>query len=217
MPADRDIAASASNVRRHAATTDTKPAVNVTHEFSTDEGRPSLHPADPELATTQELRQWTAAYASSLVALENQVEGEFVLFRLGEELFAVPIEDLDQVANITSGMAIAHASPIMLGLTSLRGEILPLLDTAALLGTSANFSLGVTNRTLIVRDRRGRRSGLPVDAVVGVASFDRNTVRNGSARPGEGLIARVGIAEHDGEALTLVDITPLQRETLEQF
>mgnify|MGYP001032566649 CR=1 FL=1 len=180
---------------------------------------PASQPDAPERETLSraELQQWAAAYAQSITAAADQTEREFVLFRLGEERFAAPIEDLDEVASVSGGIALAHASPVLLGLTNLRGEILPLLDTGALLEAPAAISIGTGNRTLVVRDRRGRRSGLPVDAVLGVANLDPADFRLYPARQGRGLIARVGLAEHAGGALTLVDLSPLQRESCDAF
>jgi hypothetical protein len=69
----------------------------------------------------------------------------------------------------------------------------------------------------IVRDLNGRRSGLPVDAVMGVANLDSTSFKLYPGRCGDGLVGRVGIAEHNDAALTLVDLSPLRRETLDQF
>jgi purine-binding chemotaxis protein CheW len=152
-----------------------------------------------------------------MAAATDQPKTELVLFRLANERFAVPLDDLDQVACVTSGVAVAHASSMLLGLTSLRGEILPLLDTAALLGTGASLSIGPANRTLIVRDRRGRRSGLPVDGVIGVKHLSLDAFRVVPGPKGAGLVSRAGVTEQDGEVLTLIDLSPLQRETLDHF
>lgn len=174
-------------------------------------------PTDSDLLTPESLRYWTAEYGRSALTETNQADTELVLFRLGDERFAVPIGDLDQVACITGGIAVAHASPVLLGLANLRGEVLPLLDTAALLGAGTNLGIGPANRTLIVRDRRGRRSGLPVDALVGVTSLRRDAFRGMPGRQGGGLVVRAGVAEYNGEVLTLIDLSPLQRETLDHF
>lgn len=170
-----------------------------------------------ELADPQTLQEWTAAYARGLATASDRAETEFILFRLGEERFAANLDELDEVANVSGGIAVAHASSLVLGLTNLRGEVLPLLDTGALLDARSSVSIGAGNRTLVVRDRRGRRSGLPVDAVIGVANLDPTSFNLYPGRRSDGLVRRVGIAEHDDGALTLVDLSSLRRETLDQF
>ncbi|NEX21598.1 hypothetical protein G3480_14975 [Thiorhodococcus mannitoliphagus] len=176
-----------------------------------------IAPANNELADPQSLKEWAAAYARSVVAPSAGADAEFILFRLGEERFAANLDELDEVANVVGGIAVAHASSLVIGLTNLRGEVLPLLDTGALLDAGSSVSIGASNRTLVVRDRRGRRSGLPVDAVIGVANLDPTTFNLYPGRRGHGLIGRLGIAEHDDAALTLVDLSPLRRDTLDQF
>lgn len=166
------------------------------------------------------LREWTVAYAQELAPASAQAQAELILFRLGDERFAVRIGDIDEVASVTGGVAVAHASPLLLGLTNLRGEVLPLLDTGALLGVASEFSLGPRNRTLILRDAGGRRCGLPVDAVLAVQSLDlalfQPYPRASGAAP-EGLIRRAGLAEHGDGTLTLIDASALQRDSLEHF
>lgn len=187
--------------------------------LGSEDGVTAPQPDGPERETLSrgELQQWASAYAQTIEATTEQHGQEFVLFRLGDERFAAPIQDLDEIASVTAGIALAHASAVVLGLTNLRGEVLPLLNTGALLEARAPLSIAAGNRTLVVRDRRGRRTGLPVDAVLGVANLDPAGFRLYPARHGAGLIGRVGIVEHDGDALTLVDLSPLQRESLDHF
>jgi purine-binding chemotaxis protein CheW len=188
----------------------------------TDETTPlTTAPVAAPALTAEALREWTAAYAQELTPPSAQAQAELILFRLGDERFAVRIDDIDEVANVTGGVAVAHASALLLGLTNLRGEVLPLLDTGALLGVASDFSLGPRNRTLILRDAGGRRCGLPVDAVLAVESLDlalfQPYPRAAGAAAEGGLIRRAGLAEHGDGTLTLVDASALQRESLEHF
>lgn len=164
-----------------------------------------------------ELRHWTAAYAQPLSTAGARAEKAFVLFRLGSERFAVPIDDLDEVACVTGGISLANAGTRVIGLTNTRGEVLPLLDTGALLDARSEPSIGARNRTLVVRDGRGRRAGLPVDAVIGVAKLDPASFSLYPRHGGQSLVRRAGLAEHADQALTLVDLSALRRESLDQF
>jgi len=57
-----------------------------------------------------------------------------VLLPVGADLFAVPIESVREVLAQPVVTGLVTAPALVLGLINLRGEIVPLLDTAALLG-----------------------------------------------------------------------------------
>ena len=200
-----------------------------------DEAKPSaaasatglkLSPLEPtalesEWLTADVLKEWTAAYAQELASPSAQARVDFIIFQLGDERFALRIDDVDEVANVTGGSAVAHASALLLGLTNLRGEVLPLLDTGALLGVVSRCSLGPRNRTLILRDARGRRCGLPVDTVLAVQSLDPTLFQRYPQPAGSaanvGLVRRIGLADDAEGTLTLIDASALQHESLEHF
>jgi len=165
---------------------------------------------------TQALSRRAATYAERVDTDADVNIGTFVLFRLGDEHFAVALDDLDEVACIENGIALANVNPVVLGLANLRGELLPLLDTAGLLGSRADHCIGSNNRTLIVRDRQGRRSGLPVDHVDAVESLDPAIFQLRSAAA-DAPVRRAGIAEHTGTALSLLDVSGLRRGDMDHF
>jgi purine-binding chemotaxis protein CheW len=57
-----------------------------------------------------------------------------VVLPVGADLYAVPISWVREVVAIPMTTALVTAPPLVLGLVNLRGEIVPLLDTAVLLG-----------------------------------------------------------------------------------
>jgi purine-binding chemotaxis protein CheW len=57
-----------------------------------------------------------------------------VLLPVGDDLYAVPVEWAREVVAAPLVTPLVTAPPAVLGLFNLRGEIVPLLDTAALLG-----------------------------------------------------------------------------------
>jgi len=160
-----------------------------------------------------ELDHWTGRYAQALDPAESLTGRVFVIVRVAGERFALPMQVLDEVASATTGIGLPHVSALVLGLANVRGEIVPLLDTGALLGISGNYRLGPANRTLVVRDLRGRRTGLPVDAVESVELLDPNSFQaQAQAQAPAGTTAplrRVGVGEHQGRSLTLLDLGPL--------
>lgn len=76
-----------------------------------------------------------------------------LLLPVGPDLYALPIGWAREVVASPTVTPLVTAPPVVLGLFNLRGQIVPLLDTAALLGTgsvhSASFSVVVdSNRGL---------------------------------------------------------------------
>jgi purine-binding chemotaxis protein CheW len=57
-----------------------------------------------------------------------------VLLPVGGDVYAVPVSWIREVVVPSSLTPLVTAPPIVLGLFNLRGQIVPLLDTAALLG-----------------------------------------------------------------------------------
>jgi purine-binding chemotaxis protein CheW len=60
--------------------------------------------------------------------------GQALLLPLGEDLYALPIDWVLEVVAAPILTRLVTAPPIVLGLFNLRGQIVALLDTAALLG-----------------------------------------------------------------------------------
>jgi purine-binding chemotaxis protein CheW len=59
---------------------------------------------------------------------------DVVVVPVGDDLYAVPISWVREVVTAPPMTPLVTAPPMVLGLFNLRGEIVPLLDTAALLG-----------------------------------------------------------------------------------
>lgn len=163
------------------------------------------------------LEHWTARYAQPLDQAGAAAADTFVIVRVGGERFAVPMQALDEVASVAAGIALPHVSALVLGLANVRGEVLPLLDTGALLGIGADYRLGAANRTLVVRDQRGRRAGLPVDAVESVEALAVQAFKAQGATAASAPVRRVGVGEHQGRALTLIDVSPLLASGFNHF
>lgn len=60
-----------------------------------------------------------------------------LLLPIGADLFALPVEWAREVVVAPKVTPLATAPPVVIGLFNLRGQIVPLLDTATLLGLGA--------------------------------------------------------------------------------
>ena len=83
---------------------------------------------------------------------------------VGRSLYGLPLEDVQEVIGMRQLTRVFHAPPAVAGVTSLRGEVLPVLDLGVLLGGSAS-GVGSDARIVVVRERAElkRWAGLRVD------------------------------------------------------
>jgi purine-binding chemotaxis protein CheW len=86
-----------------------------------------------------------------------------VRVRIGPEDYALPVESVTEVAELGDVTPVPGAPAGVLGARNLRGQVLPVIDMAAVLGLSS-----ANPDCLVVADHDGRRAGLAVDAVASV-------------------------------------------------
>ena len=94
-------------------------------------------------------------------------ERQFVVFRLGEDEFGLPIEAVNEVARVPEQISRLPKTPKFLeGVVNLRGEVLPVVDQRRRFDMPALEEKGA-RRLIVVRTER-HRAGLIVDAVLEV-------------------------------------------------
>ena len=125
---------------------------------------------DPAVETVLKLR------AEQLAKLphtsDSSDEIEVITCRLGAEHYAVESRHLRAVQWISSITPVPCTPGYVIGIVSVRGEIVTLLDLASMIGlTSAPSSAASENavtRPVLLLGLVGQRSGLVVDDVLGV-------------------------------------------------
>jgi purine-binding chemotaxis protein CheW len=88
-----------------------------------------------------------------------------VRLQVGDETYAIAIENVLEVAELGDLTPVPGAGPIVLGVSNFHGQVLPVFDFAHVLGASRD---GSPSR-LLVAERDGRLAGLAVDGVTDVA------------------------------------------------
>jgi purine-binding chemotaxis protein CheW len=89
---------------------------------------------------------------------------QFVVFRLGDEEFALPIAAVDEVARVPDHITRVPKTPKFLeGVINLRGEVLPVVDQRRRFDMP-QLDAGDRRRLIVVRTER-HRAGLIVDSV----------------------------------------------------
>ena len=124
-----------------------------------------------------------------------------VLLPLGIEWYAVPVESVHEVVSAPAIAPLVTAPPVVLGLFNLRGQIVPLFDTAVLLGVGTVETMGTVEFAAVMQTDDGpaglATTGLPrramLDAAIGPSEL-----------PGSNGIYRV-----DRHAVVLLDPTVL--------
>lgn len=86
-----------------------------------------------------------------------------VTFYLADEIFTLPVIDVQEVVRVTGITRVPHAPFPVRGITTLRGQILPVVDLRLRLGLS-EVPTSELSRILVLQSR-GRKIGLLVDRV----------------------------------------------------
>jgi len=123
---------------------------------------------------------------------------EALLLRVGADLYALPVGWAREVVGAPAVTPLATAPSLLLGLFNLRGQIVPLLDTAAVLGTGRTAT---TTYVVVVGTAQG---------LVGLATtaLPRRELLDEPAGPTE-LAGTTGLYRVGHEVAALLDPTVL--------
>ena len=111
----------------------------------------------------------------------QQMTQQLVVFALGHEEYALPIQQVQEIIRYSEPRAVSSAEPWIRGVISLRGKIVPVFDLGLRLGLHAEP--GQDQKIVIVETDSGT-AGVIVDEVEEVLTVERRPARRG---PGRGL------------------------------
>jgi chemotaxis signal transduction protein len=114
---------------------------------------------------------------------------------MGEEHYAVSVADILEVAHLGDITPLPGAPRPFLGIRSLRGEVLPIIDLADLLDVR---EAGKPER-IVVAQSGALRAGLAVETVMGVDDLPDADVATDS-------VHLKGATLHDDELIGVIDI-----------
>lgn len=148
-------------------------------------------------------------------------ERQFLLFRLGEDEFALPIEAVDEVTRVPDRITRVPKAPKFLeGVINLRGDLLPVVDQRR------RFDMppfeGGGRRLIVVRTDR-HRAGLIVDSVSEVRRHAESAIDPPPDLTGDisRLVQGVINLAEQGRIMLLLDplelLTRAERELLDAF
>jgi purine-binding chemotaxis protein CheW len=149
-------------------------------------------------------------------------ERQFVVFRLGNDEFGLPIEAVNEVARVPDQIARVPKAPKFLeGVINLRGEVLPVVDQRRRFGMPVRAD-DKTRRLLVVRTAR-HRAGLIVDSVSEVLRCDAAEIEPAPNLTNETVRLVHGVVnlEQAGRIVLLLDpaelLTRTERGLLDAF
>jgi purine-binding chemotaxis protein CheW len=191
-------------------------------------GRRLISVLAPELLFREDVMQRLDGGQGATPATQAEAESEqgdavkFLVFRLGDDEFGLPIETIDEVARVPEQITRLPKTPAFLeGVINLRGEVLPVVDQRR------RFDMpkldGAAGQRLIVVRTQRHRAGLIVDSVSEVLNTVVGRIEPAPDLTGEAtrLVHGVLNLESAGRLVLLLDpaelLTRAERGLLETF
>ena len=129
----------------------------------------------------------------------QQMTQQLVVFALGHEEYALPIQQVQEIIRYSEPRAVSSAEPWIRGVISLRGKIVPVFDLGLRLGVHAEP--GEDQKIVIVETSSGT-AGVVVDEVEEVLTVDADQL---DEVPGAGSDAIDAIAKIDDRLVVLLN------------
>jgi chemotaxis signal transduction protein len=122
------------------------------------------------------------------------MSGVHVRMRVGNELYALPVGNVLEIAELGELSPVPGTGEMVLGVRNLHGRVLPVFDLALVLGVPGDGQ----PTTLVVAEDQGRQAGLAIDEVTDVGELPETAAETGS----EFL---VGSTLDDGKLVGVID------------
>lgn len=170
----------------------------------------------------QRLGEGGEAAAVSGPAASASEHLQFLVFRLGEDEFGLPIETVDEVARVPAQITRVPKTPKFLeGVINLRGEVLPVVDQRRRFDM-APLANPEARRLIVLRTER-HRAGVIVDSVSEVLRCAADAIEEAPDLTGEAtrLVRAVVNLQANGRIILLLDpaelLTRTERGLLDAF
>lgn len=121
------------------------------------------------------------------------MSGVYLLARVRDERYAFAVTVVREVARALEVTPVPGAPPAVRGVHNLRGEVVPVIELAMLLGLG-----GGQGQSVVVAEHDGRRAGLAVDELLDVTELAAELETAEAPLAGAALV--------DGELVGVVDV-----------
>jgi purine-binding chemotaxis protein CheW len=136
----------------------------------------------------------------------EQATRQYVIFRLGDEEYGLPIEQVSSIIRYEEATPVPHAPTAVEGVINLRGRVIPVVDLKRLL-LDTQFEPTTVSR-IVVAEGEGGRVGLAVDAASEVASIDTDAIMATpeTALTSDTMEAFEGVVNHGSGLVILLNL-----------
>lgn len=115
----------------------------------------------------------------------SAAEMQLVTFALGDESFGIDIMNVQEIIRIPELVRVPQSPPFVRGVSSLRGSILPVIDTRAKFGMPSQ-DINNSSRVIVV-NVNGKSIGLNVDSVSEIMRVDGRSIEAAPSSLNSGL------------------------------
>jgi purine-binding chemotaxis protein CheW len=147
----------------------------------------------------------TSISSSEGVAGETHAqEIEMLSFRLGGEEYVLPVDDVREVLKSRELTVVPNSPSHILGVTSIRGTVLPVIDLGSRLGLPP--AVRDEKARIIIISPDDEDAGIVVDRVTGVVRIAPDAIRPAPETIEQGAEYLKGIARKDDRLYILLDL-----------
>lgn len=134
----------------------------------------------------------------------------YLTFSLGEEKFAIPVDQVQEVVELGQVTKVPNAPEYMLGIINLRGRVLPLLDTKLKLGLPATIKTQKSRimvLDILSEDDKNLQIGAMVDVAREVVEVGQHEIQDAPGFENLKTTAPItGIVNNHGDITMIMDI-----------
>jgi len=163
-----------------------------------------VHKSSQHSVASRDIAETKNAVAGSHELSEIQL----VTFMLGAEEFGVPISQIQEIDRLGKITKVPRAAEFIEGITNLRGEVIPVLDTRKRFQLDTRPSDDRTR--IIIVDLSGVKTGLVVDSVREVLNLARKDIAPPPEAIGSGIdqqfISGIGKVDSGKRMIVLLDV-----------
>jgi purine-binding chemotaxis protein CheW len=159
-------------------------------------------------STDSAATQKTAEINKAGAGAQGLSEVQLVTFMLGAEEYGVPISQIQEIDRLAKITKVPKAAEFIEGITNLRGEVIPVLDTRRRFGLDVKPSDDRTR--IIIVDLGGVKTGLVVDSVREVLNLAKKDIAPPPEAIGSGIdqqfISGIGKVDAGKRMIVLLDV-----------
>lgn len=115
------------------------------------------------------------SHSTSSSGKSNQAARKYLIFRLGESQYAIPLSDVKEVIGLPKMVSLPGSPDYFLGLMNLRGSVISTIDLRKKLGLSVSAKSSTSPAVILVEGKE-ITVGNVVDAIVEVQAIPETSI-----------------------------------------